>query len=994
MELKEFLGRVTAQTDELVIPVITKINDKDVFWNRGTYDNLDDAIADIKRWNADPTVKAVYFSVGNMANHTYTKPNGKRGVSRTKEHATQFKALCFDVDVGADKPYKTQKEAFKATMAAIKALGLPTPVIVSSGYGVHVYYPTLELMDADEWEKYSMALRIGLEENGVEIDTSKIHDKSMVLRPIETHNKKDPSNPKPVEVKFDGGDFHKQDLFNLLTPYVGRAVKAQSAGKVNASGKPKSAVAAAILDDNNINLEAVASRCNQINALIESGGVTDAAGNPVEEPMWRASLGFAKYCEDPEAAIIAMAGQHPDFDLDLNLAKLDGWRGTGPTTCGQFELRCATGCMSCPYRGNQKSPASLSRVETAEVVVEDPNTGEQVVEARPLPEGYSLSGNRIVREDREEVEDDNGNVHIEVKTTQIAAYNMYIEGIYKCEETGVAAFRLFVKYPLMGWKGEDHPISVLGSVGKEFSDFLLNRLIVDGAKTPAQKENLRKFLMDYLTMVQSMAPIGYDYYTFGWQESGAFLCGESIIGCSEGSSQRRLKGGAKSYQKVVRPVGSRDKWVEAMALLDDPGADMMRACVLLGTAGVLARALGNGSMLVSVYSPESSTGKTLTLAMINSLVGSHNGLYLQLRDTTNSFFNARGVLNNLPATVDEITQLKDEVVLDMIYDISSGRDKKSLTRNREQRDPAVWDGPTFTTSNKSLVAKYEMMMAASDPMRARVMELDFHNRDFVDSVYDAERGESRGNYMYRLITENYGWAFPELVEAVIAMGGEKAVADKGAAKFTSRFNFQFESLERKWRSAIMGAWIMGTIGHKLGLFPFDIDETIQGLLDHTVKSRGAAATRKVSVFDVLGQFLQEHNDKLVHCYEVYGTKKEEVQHPAPDKGVARLKRVYDEKNPILPGSWLAINSAVFRKWLKGNGNAIDNIERELTKAGLLLSNKERVTMFKGYPKVNPGQANCHVINMNHQWFIDGMTGTSSKPQSKVLLSVLQGEANG
>ena len=64
-----------------------------------------------------------------------------------------------------------------------------------------------------------------------------------------------------------------------------------------------------MLDENNdLDIDSIADKCAQVNALLESGGVTDAAGNPVDEPMWRASLGIAKFTPDPEVSVVLLAG--------------------------------------------------------------------------------------------------------------------------------------------------------------------------------------------------------------------------------------------------------------------------------------------------------------------------------------------------------------------------------------------------------------------------------------------------------------------------------------------------------------------------------------------------------------------------------------------------------------------------------------------------------------------------------------------------------------
>ena len=231
------------------------------------------------------------------------------------------------------------------------------------------------------------------------------------------------------------------------------------------------------------------------------------------------------------------------------------------------------------------------------------------------------------------------------------------------------------------------------------------------------------------------------------------------------------------------------------------------------------------------------------------------------------------------------------------------------------------------------------------------------------------------------------------MQAVIDHGGTEALYKKGCEAFAKKFNFLFEAQERFYRAGIINGWIVGKLGQKLGLLPFDVDETIQYLIDHVKKFRKDSDDNRKDVFDIVGQFLQEHNDQIIEVIEAYGSNKEQVQLPAPERAVARLKIVNDQNNPVLPGSQLAINQTAFKKWLARSRDNLDRIERELQDSNALISAKDRITMFKGCQNRNPGQAHCIIINVNHPRFADAIKSTTAKLQSAVSLAVLQGGAS-
>jgi hypothetical protein len=183
---------------------------------------------------------------------------------------------------------------------------------------------------------------------------------------------------------------------------------------------------------------------------------------------------------------------------------------------------------------------------------------------------------------------------------------------------------------------------------------------------------------------------------------------------------------------------------------------------------------------------------------------------------------------------------------------------------------------------------------------------------------------------------------------------------------------------------------MGKLGQRLGLFTFDVDATTQHLIDHVETFRQGTLDNRQDVFDIIGQFLQEHNDQMIEVTEVYGSGKEQVRQPAPDRAVVRVKIVYDSNTPVMPGSVIAINHTMLKKWLQRTKDSVERLTRELDQATALIAARERVTMFKGCANRNPGQAHCVIINANHPRFAAALTSTTARPQSPVALAVLQG----
>ena len=974
MDTKSFLARVSSPTDELVIcthrPDDSGKNPRGFFWNRGSFADLDTAVAAIQRWDALQHT-TVYYTIGRFAGHGYTNDKGKPAFNRFKHLATSFKTLALDLDIGPDKPYATQRDGWVAMQKALATFGFPPPMVVSSGRGIHCYWPLTVPISPEHWEKASTALRLALEDGGVVIDTSKIHDRSMVLRPVGTHHKKD-TPWKPVALVADSPDFDPVDLFGLLKPWFSRvpAPSRQGAPRV-------SSLMDDLKGDGDIVYEAVAGKCAQIGALLASGGVTDAGGQPVSYAMWTHMVQFAGRCVDPPAAITALGGQHAKFDLQEAIDK-KGSFGRGVPFCTTFELACTAGCATCLYKGKISNPGQLSH----QLVVEQP-PGVGTVE---LPHGYVVNAGKIWTEEIRDVlvlQADGKKVKQTVKDRVLACpYEIHVTGVFTDHDYSTSTATISVKYPLGNWQHHDLPLSMLSTSGKEFSDYLINKQIfVVGAQT---LDRTRTFIMRYLEKVQQQSPTGADFVSFGWQPDGSFLCGEHLIGSPTGNTSRRLKGAAARYTDIIKPSGSRAEWVRATKLLDTPGANNIAAAILTACIGSLGDAPGNSSFIWSMYSSETTTGKTLSLLAANSVHGHPPSLLMNVMDTSNAVYKVRGTLNNLVGTMDEVTTLASALAVEFCYNMSQGREKLSLTKDREVREPVTWHGPTMVTCNVSMYDKYDEVMSQNDPVKARTLEFEQHDNSFV---------LVHGTEFYELITNNFGFALPEIVQYIIDNGGRKAVWEAAVREYDRRFSFRFEPAERYRRTAIIGAWLMGIIGRKLGLIAFDVDRVANHMLDRVVQLRVRAKNETLDAFDILGQFLQENHDALILAREEYapgGKGRENVQYPLPQRAVARLNVVYDSANPVMPGSKLIINQIALKKWLAKSRDSLQRITGELQVAGAMIADRERVTLYKGCQNDNPGQAICLVLNANHPRFAGAITGAKAHQTSPVTLAIVGG----
>ena len=132
------------------------------------------------------------------------------GSSRKASNAAWMKAFWLDVDCGAEKAangkgYATKEKALKPFRAFCRTVGLPRPMIVDSGGGLHVYWPLTTAIPASRWKTPADKLTQATKASGFLADQSRTADAASILRPVGTHNRKyDP--PRRVELLCDAAD--------------------------------------------------------------------------------------------------------------------------------------------------------------------------------------------------------------------------------------------------------------------------------------------------------------------------------------------------------------------------------------------------------------------------------------------------------------------------------------------------------------------------------------------------------------------------------------------------------------------------------------------------------------------------------------------------------------------------------------------------------------------------------------------------------------------
>jgi hypothetical protein len=112
--------------------------------------------------------------------------------SRKAFNAKAMNAFWLDIDCGDGKArkgagYETKAEAQEALSQFCADCGLPEPMIVDSGGGLHVYWILDEEILASDWKPVAEKLKKLCSFSGFKADPNRTADAASILRPVGTH---------------------------------------------------------------------------------------------------------------------------------------------------------------------------------------------------------------------------------------------------------------------------------------------------------------------------------------------------------------------------------------------------------------------------------------------------------------------------------------------------------------------------------------------------------------------------------------------------------------------------------------------------------------------------------------------------------------------------------------------------------------------------------------------------------------------------------------
>jgi hypothetical protein len=709
------------------------------------FESLSEVRPQIKTWLS--AGKDMYFALSTFT--PQEDEEGKRFFKRRAEFAQSIKCLFIDMD-----GYDSKRDAALALDSFLKKTGLDvfgTPHIVSSGGGIHCYWPLTEEVDIATWKPVAENLKRLCKQEGLSIDFTVTADASRVLRIPNTFNFK-PKYERPMPVKLLTVGDASVDLRRFgavvraqLTEAFAPASNAFLSEALNLPGKrptkaaaKASALAEALMGNSVTSFDTIWAKsargtgCGQLQHYLKN------AEDDGMEPLWRGFLSWAKVCQDGPESAVKLSALHPyePARMHQKMAEIKG-----PYACAKMDSENPGVCPSCPHWGKITNALALGR----EVSVDnEPKKISIPMHAGPMEQEKHI-------EPDVEGEDDAEDLVVPVQTRTIERprppkgfdYGKH-SGIYRTvdlvDSAGnkstvqlpVLAYDLFVVDTLRMEGGELHthltairPVGAENDEGERQMEYIP---IIVPQKTAVSKDELLKALAAHGVLAANGKindPHLFDYVRgsiaeatqakrtldvplqFGWQKDGSFVYNNRVFK-PDGTETQVPMPGLENINRVTGSKGTIEGWRKFWNLMVTRKMDEMLAMCVDSFGSSLMHFSEYEGFVWHIGSTESGTGKSLTLSAKAGVWG-HPIRYRTGKGTSQVAMQQRaGMLNSMPLLIDEITtKTRNDVewTPEFIFNISEGQGKERMEAgaNKERINNSTWALTCTMTSNTHLI---------------------------------------------------------------------------------------------------------------------------------------------------------------------------------------------------------------------------------------------------------------------------------------------------
>lgn len=904
----------------------------------------------------------VYFACASFKEIIYKVSKGGQEypAGRSQDNVKYVKSFWLDMDVGkADegRSYPTQREAAADVVRLVKEVGLPEPMLVSSGAGLHVYWPLTEQVDGDRWSSVAQQLKSVCAHLKVKADPSRTADAASVLRPIGTRN---PKHGKDVRMLRDAKAVPVGTIAAALADYIlsnhvihtrrDRQPSANSAlmgGQVYPPSHP--------------------------DQIIKSCGVMahfyDKSGN-VSEPFWYAALGLLKHCESGDEIAHKWSEGHPDYDRDATQRKLDQW-SAGPSLCSKFDSDSGLGiCKACPHWGKIKSPIQLGYMAPSEeertVHVEPEKPGAEV-EAIHMPPNYIWDGQALRHF---KMDADGQGEHVPFSDTLFFPINRVRD------EEGTWNLRIKMSVSGHYWREFDLPQMLIPDAKGLARHLAKYEIIIFGIK------HAMDYLKDYTAWMRDQDMQVVTYNRFGWDED-KFIVGSTAF-LPNGDTEPVLVtdnvvNSGRAFD--AEPTGDLATWIELVdKAYNRAEAEKYQFVIAAGFASALVPLANfdNYRGIPIVLSGEGSCGKSSICKVASTIYARPNGLLVDAAAsngaTLQGLVGLASMFNGVPLLFDEVTERDPKEFTPLMYSLSNGQGKVRMTAGgRFATTAAPFCGIYFGTSNTNVTDMIysEEKKDVSDAASARCFEIGNLSEAETARVF---KGVNMKDLLEHKLFNHHGLA-AQIYIPYVNKHREKVVSMLISTRNKLGSDSRSNSRERFYIDTIAFAHVAGVIASKLGLIKWDVSAMTKWALGHLTSLRRDFAARTALVEDNISIFLSWLHSRTIvtRTFQKGRLKGDEIETVNDTLRGTPCARVATKDHVML------VSVAAINEWCKDYNIVPEKFKEQLRRGNYILDER-REYLGRG-TNIVTGQS--RVFELNYAKVV-GVTSFSTEGNVTVI----------
>lgn len=887
------------------------------------------------------------------------------------------KSFWADVDCGPGKPYPDQVSAYAAIDDSVMR-GLPAPLVLNSGNGLHLIWTLLGEMDGEAAKRRAHGLRAAIVQLGLEADLQRTGDYANGPRIPGSINGKNNSlvaMGRRSNSVWTGEAWDRRiGEIEALSTRCGPLQRTAGGGTLGSCHPPASTGAdgdskrlrvfqgAGALErriaaktplvyegpEHEFDAERIADQCLQMRALRE--------GTPLPNPVWVSLLGVLNHCRDGEKLAHEWSAKDQRYNQAETQGKLDyaSGRGYRPVTCAWFrangrgyaDINPCDGCSQ-----SVKSPIALGRIDASTAVVDHTRdggsgsgaeawaSGDNAFVPPVLPQGYKLIQGDICRIDEEK--------DVAIRVCQEVYCVRHSDDGDKKQFTWAYRTR-------KGWNEITLSASQSIPTNPEFAD----RIQVGNAKAAEAYMTAAKFLVRKQRVADEIKT------SFGWNDDRTeFLLGSTVFKQGREEHAPSLSLAAADLARGLRAGGDVGTWRHSMEKFFEPGREASAFLVLL-SAGTPLHALmsDEGGAIVVLRSHGSGHGKTTALAAAASIWGRWQDIGNWSNSTRISNSGKWEVAGNLPVPWDEANVADNEDFKQRVLAFADGAPRVRTTTSGVQRvNGKRWSTFLLATSNSDLRSRLGTMAGATEGPVARMFQLE--------TELARKAAQEDGGALLTSFSRHFGHAGPEIIRQIMARPIETLEEDLMRRNKERMARLKLPSSARFACRAITCAEVGGELLKKR-FFP-DLDVrgiimTVEMMLVAQVENDAEGARGN----DLVGQFIRAKVGELI------------LAGPGMKEGPLRAISGRYEVDRDGVGK-LSVPSGVWLKWAAGFNKSAAEAERDARFAGHDVR-REVVNLSAGTGYPSEGRTRCIVFILGAE------TGAWAKEEVTKVVPISRG----